>query len=115
MSLLSASAQEGARLVALRYLDQAVSAAQRLHDPMDAEALHDFRVGLRRLRSCLRAYADLLDESVGDKGHRRLSEIADRTNPGRDAEVQLGWLERLGKELHTKHGAGVKWLAGDLE
>src|SRR5262245_37691877 len=113
-SLLSVSAQEGARLVALAYLDQAAAAAERLHDPGDAEALHDFRVGMRRLRSCLRSYDDLLGPSLGDKGQRRLARIAGRTNPGRDAEVQLGWLEKLGPELHARHRPGVRWLAEDL-
>jgi CHAD domain-containing protein/CYTH domain-containing protein len=114
MSLLAASAQEGARLVALGHLDDTASAAARLSDPNDAEALHDFRVGMRRLRSCLRAYDDLLGESVGDKGQRRLSRLASRTNPGREAEVQLGWLEKLGPELPVRHRPGVRWLADDL-
>lgn len=114
MSLLAASAQEGARLVALSHLDAAAAAAARLADPNDTEALHDLRVGMRRLRSCLRAYDDLLGESIGDKGQRRLAQIAARTNPGRDAEVQLEWLEKLGPELPVRHRPGVRWLADDL-
>jgi CHAD domain-containing protein/CYTH domain-containing protein len=112
--LLDTSAQEGVRRVALRCLDEAAAAATRLHDPDDAEALHDFRVGMRRLRSCLRSYDALIGESVGDKGQRRLSRIASATNPGRDAEVQLSWVERLGAQLPVRHRPGVRWLATDL-
>ena len=69
MSLLEASAQEGVRRVALRYLDQAARACKRLEagseDPEEGEsALHDFRVGMRRLRSCLRAYRDVLGNEI---------------------------------------------------
>ena len=52
-ALLPRPPEEGARRLALSYLDQAARARPRLADPADAEALHDFRVGLRRLRSCL--------------------------------------------------------------
>ena len=68
---LSRPPEEGARLLALSFLDQAAQARPRLADPADTEALHDFRVGLRRLRSCLRAY------------RRRISrEACPRSSPG---------------------------------
>ncbi|HEY9420766.1 MAG TPA: CHAD domain-containing protein, partial [Thermoanaerobaculia bacterium] len=66
-NLLARSPEEGARLLALSFLDQARAARPRLADPSDSEALHDFRVALRRLRSCLRAYRSFLDESVPRK------------------------------------------------
>jgi CHAD domain-containing protein/CYTH domain-containing protein len=112
--LLETSVEEGARSIALHYLDQIASAAARLDDASDAEALHDVRVAMRRLRSWLRAFEDVLDESVGDKGQRRLSRLASSTNPGRDSEVLLEWVEKLGANMSARHRAGVQFLAGDL-
>ncbi|MGH7519930.1 MAG: CHAD domain-containing protein [Gemmatimonadales bacterium] len=76
--------------VALTYLDDAVAAAARLGDRTETEALHDFRVAIRRLRVAVRAYPGL-HESVPRKQRRRLRKLARATNPGRDAEVQLAW------------------------
>lgn len=114
-SLLEASAPEGARVVALGYLDQAAAAAARLLEPEDAQALHQFRVGMRRLRSCLLAYDDLLHDSVSKKQRRMLKRIANRTNPGRDAEVQLLWVQKLGESVEPPHAPGVGWIAGRIE
>jgi CHAD domain-containing protein len=94
--LLSRPPEEGARLLALAFLDQAAEARPRLSDPADAEGLHDFRVGLRRLRSCLKAYAAWLD--VPKKLARRLKRLAGATGPGRDTEVQIEWLR--GRSAH---------------
>ena len=113
--LLSRSPEEGARLLALSFLDQAAAARPRLADPDDAEALHDFRVALRRLRSCLRAYRDCLDESVPKKLARRLRRLARSTGPGRDAEVQIEWLRGRRPHLSSYHRAGLAWLLARLE
>src|SRR3970040_32067 len=42
--------------IALTHLDAARAAHERLKGASDTDALHDFRVALRRLRSVLRAY-----------------------------------------------------------
>src|SRR5262245_26126651 len=85
--LLSRPCDEAARALALRFLDEASVARERLQDPHDTEALHDCRVGLRRLRSCLRAYDACLGARISRKMRRRLRDIAASTNAGRDAEV----------------------------
>ncbi|HEY7216075.1 MAG TPA: CHAD domain-containing protein [Thermoanaerobaculia bacterium] len=113
--LLSRSPEEGARLLALSFLDQAAAARPRLADAEDAEALHDFRVALRRLRSCLRAYRDCLDESVPKKLARRLRRLARSSGPGRDAEVQIEWLQGRRAHLSSYHRAGLTWLLARLE
>jgi CHAD domain-containing protein len=107
---LSRPPEEGARLLALSYLDQAAAARTRLADPADAEALHDFRVALRRLRSGLRAYRDLLQDSVPKKLAKRLERLADATGPGRDAEVQLAWLHGQGSRLGSHQRPGHSWM-----
>lgn len=114
-SILEVSTDEGARLVALEHLEDASAAAARLADPSDREALHDFRVALRRLRSWLRAYDAQLGPSVGPRIQRRLRKLARLTGPARDAEVQLAWLERLSADAAPAHEAGLRWLAAELE
>lgn len=101
--------------MALGYLVAASRAAERLDDPADGEALHDLRVAVRRLRSCLRAYQSLLGESVGEKLPRRLRKLGELTGPGRDAEVQLEWLTKLAAEAPPEHEPGARWLAERLE
>jgi CHAD domain-containing protein len=113
--LLSRSPEEGARLLALSFLDQAAGARPRLAHPADAEALHDFRVGLRRLRSCLQAYRAWLKESVPKKLARKLRRLARSTGPGRDTEVQVEWLRGCGPHLSSYHRAGLAWLLARLE
>jgi CHAD domain-containing protein len=113
--LLSRPPEEGARLIALSWLDQATAAFPRLQDPADTEALHDFRVGLRRLRSCLRSYRAYLEESLPKKLRRRLRDLAGSTGPGRDTEVQIEWLRSRSRHLSSYHRAGLSWLLGRLE
>jgi CHAD domain-containing protein len=113
--LLSRPPEEGARLLALAYLDPANAARARLDDPADAEALHDFRVALRRLRSCLRSYRPYLAGSVPGKLAQRLRRLARATGPGRDAEVQIEWLRGRSRHLSSYHRAGLAWLLTGLE
>ena len=113
-SLLEVSAHEGARRVALGYLDQAAAAADRLAGEHADDALHDFRVGMRRLRACARAYDSVLGEEVGTKLRRRLKRVASATNPGRDAEVQLDWVLTVGDTEGAVEKHGVLWLAERL-
>lgn len=114
--LLPRTPEEGARRLALGFLDEAEAALPRLADPDDSdgsddtEGLHDFRVALRRLRSALRSYRDALSGSVPKKLARRLGKLAGATNPGRDAEVQLEWLAIAGKQLGWSGRPGLAWL-----
>ena len=90
MDLLDQSAVQAAATVALAHLDAAAAAATRLTDPSDHDALHDFRVAIRRLRVTIRAYPGV-HESVAKKQRRRLRKLARATNTARDTEVQLLW------------------------
>ncbi len=113
--LLSRPPEEGARLLALSFLDQAAQARPRLADPEDTEALHDFRVGLRRLRSALRAYRKQLGKSVPKKLAKRLKRLAGSTGPGRDTEVQMEWLRGRRPQLAPQHRAGLDWHLAHLD
>jgi CHAD domain-containing protein len=113
--LLNRSAQESSRLLALSYLDQIEHAQGRLRDPQDSEALHAFRVGLRRLRSCIRASRPQLEGSVTKKMQQRLRKLTQATNAGRDTDVQLEWLRKQGQGLGADDLQGLSWLIGRLE
>ncbi len=84
--------EEGARLIALAQLRVADAAAKRLLEGRDEEALHDLRVGVRRLRSTLRSFRPWLRDTLRRRDERRLREHAAGTNEARDAEVGLAWL-----------------------
>jgi CHAD domain-containing protein len=114
-ALLSRPPEEGSRRLALSFLDQAAAAHPRLEDATDTEALHDFRVALRRLRSCLKAYKKPLAGSVPKKLARRLRKLAQATGPGRDTEVQIEWLRGQGKHLSPAHRPGLAWQLHRLD
>jgi len=90
-------------------LDDATAALGRLSDRRDSEALHDFRVGIRRLRSQLRAYRPWLGAAAARKIRRRLRELGAATNPGRDSEIQLAWLELARPSLSRNERSGLNW------
>lgn len=106
---------QAVRSIALGCLDEAGAALERAQDPHDREALHDFRVALRRLRTTLRAYRPLLPGGVPRRLRRRLRELADVTNPARDAEVALTWLRPLETELQSHDRIGLRALVGRIE
>ncbi len=113
-NLPAAPAPGAARRIALSLLDAATAARERLPDTGDAEALHDFRVAMRRLRSTLRAYQPQLEAVVSAKLRRRLRDLARATGEARDVEVQISWLERQRHELPAARRAGVPWLLSRL-
>jgi len=115
IDLLDRSADEAARLLALTYLDEIGLAEGRLADPLDTEALHDFRVALRRLRSCTRAYRTELGGSVSKPMRARLRKLTLATNASRDTEVHLSWLRSQAEQLGPEHTEGLAWLIGRLE
>ncbi|MGH7628492.1 MAG: CHAD domain-containing protein, partial [Gemmatimonadales bacterium] len=113
-SLLDRPAAEAARLLALRLLDDAAAARLRLGRPDDPEALHDFRVAIRRLRSCLRAWRAVLDEGVSPRVVKRLRRLARATGASRDLEVHLAWVVGQAPHLREYQRPGLAWLEGRL-
>jgi CHAD domain-containing protein len=111
--LLDRPAVLAASTVAVAYLDDAVAAAARLRDRSDAEALHDFRVAIRRLRVTVRAYPGL-HESIVRKQRRRLRKLVRATNPARDAEVQLGWFLQRARRFTPSERAALGPLRARL-
>ena len=101
--------EESVRRICLNLLDEARLGARRLDDPDDEEALHDFRVAVRRLRSTVRAWRDELRGSVKKRHRRELKGLQNATGSGRDAEVALEWLDTQQDDLAPEHAAGFAW------
>ncbi len=108
--LLDLPAGAAVARIAGSHLDEAASALRRIKDAKDQEALHDFRVAIRRLRSLLRAYRPWLGRAAGKKVRRRLRDLGRATNAARDAEVQIVWLEAQRQHLARRERAGLNWL-----
>jgi len=112
--LLFRSDEEVARRLALKSLSAALAAERRLDDPFDRDALHEFRVSVRRLRSLLRAYRPQLESAVRAKDRKRLRAIQSATGAGRESDVALRWLRRQHPDLAPEHLAGLNWLSAVL-
>src|SRR6266550_3868884 len=106
-TMLREPVERGVRRVALSLLDAADKAADKLTglskelragdptgDSAGDEALHDFRVAIRRVRSWMRAFQPWLRDDLPRKRMRSLSAIADATRSVRDAAVHLEWLRK---------------------
>lgn len=112
--LLAAAPAPGAATVALQWLAAAQAAAARLARAEDDEALHDFRVALRRLRSTLRLYRPELGRSVPARMRRRVKKMTRATNAARDAEVQLAWLQGARLRLTPPERLARNWWRNRL-
>jgi CHAD domain-containing protein len=111
--LLARPAGKAASAIARVHLDDATAAAKRLGHADDDEALHDFRVAIRRLRVTIRAYP-ILKEAVPRKQRRRLRKLARATNPGRDLEVQIAWFRDHAKQFTASQRAALRGLRARL-
>jgi len=114
-ALLDRPPEAAVRLLALALLDEAKAAARRLESDAHVEALHDFRVALRRLRTLFKAYRGLLRDSVSKKQARTLQELASSTAGARDAEVQLEWLAERRADLEPGARKARSWMVKRLE
>lgn len=113
--LVDLAASEGVRRLAITQLETAGAARARVASSADPEALHDYRVALRRLRSCLRSYRGELASTVTGKSRRRLRRLARATNRSRDLEVHLKWLTAQQATAGELERPGIAWLIARLE
>jgi len=111
-TLLARPARQGATLIAQRRLERVKEAYAQL-SLHDADTLHELRVAMRRLRSCLRTYRRELRGVVSERVRRSLRAAAHRTNPARDADVQLVWLRQRGG-LTAEGRVARQWLIDRL-
>ena len=113
--MLDRRPEETVRLLALSLIETAEEALERIGNREDVEALHDFRVALRRLRSIMRAYRAFLKDSISRKLTDQVADLASATNAGRDAEVLIDWLKGVEPLLLPGQLTGYQWLLGRLE
>ena len=122
-SSLTDPVERGVRLVALSLIgavqkagEELTKCAKELRDGDSAadDALHDFRVAMRRLRSWTRVFKPWLDSDISKKQRRRLSTIADGTRVSRDAAVHLEWLQEQRGLLSARQRLGQAWLSERL-
>lgn len=119
--LLKRPAQHVARVVARRRLENVMQEAARLQaggwkraGGTDPEAVHDFRVALRRLRSWLRALRPALADTVRGGSRRRLRLLSEAAGRVRDLEVQQAALRAVMPTLHRAPADAAAWLAARL-
>lgn len=108
--LLDEDEGRAVRVVGLALLADAAAQRERLPQPDDREALHDFRVAIRRLRSWLRIQGDVLGRSAPARAQKWLRRLARSTNHSRDAEVLAHWLEGERTKLTSRQRVGAIWL-----
>jgi len=113
--LLARPARYAARVVARERLRRVRLAAPPQDEPLGEDALHDFRVALRRLRTWLRAFGLELDDTVGRGTLRRLRRLSRRTGQARDLEVQLLWLTHPTVRLGPLASSAAGTLAARLQ
>lgn len=118
--ILREPVDRGIRLVALSLIDDAKQAADALTSAADDlrnggekgdEALHDFRVAVRHVRSWIRAFKPQLKKSLSKKHRRALSSVSDATRRAREAAVHVKWLQGERRALSARHRVGLGWLA----
>jgi CHAD domain-containing protein len=112
-ALLGTPAQHAVRVIAAALLDD-VHAAHARFEEDDADALHDLRVAMRRLRSWLRAFRPELSDTVRGRTRRKLRALASATNDARDDEVTLAFIARQA-DLPARSRAPVRDIVGRLE
>ena len=112
--LLERPVVETAAALVDRCLSQADRAVRQVGRPGKPEALHDFRVALRRCRGVLRAYRPWLGRAAGKRVRAKLRRLMRQTNRGRDAEVQIVWLESVRPALRRSERAGLNYLVERL-
>lgn len=82
------------RQFAMALLANAAKECDGLSDPKNADALHDLRVSVRRLRTFLKSYQAYLPKAVCKRSRKQLRVLMSATNTWRDSQVQVAWLEQ---------------------
>ncbi|AGA32131.1 CHAD domain containing protein [Thioalkalivibrio nitratireducens DSM 14787] len=101
-----------ARLLMRKRLAVADSLLDKLDDP---EAVHEFRVAVRRARSIEKAYRPYLVDAVTPKLRRRLKDVVAATGAARDTEVQIERLHQRCADPRPHQRPGFDWLEQRLQ
>lgn len=103
------------RRVTPKLLQATIEACDRLADPGDDEALHDFRVASRRLRTHLAAHREHLGPARCKEIRKALHDIVTATNRNRDFEVHRDWLQEQisHKGIAALQRQGLEWMLAE--
>ena len=109
---LRESAALAVHRAAMALLDDARDAAIVLVHATDEDpdALHDFRVAVRRLRSWLQLWKTPLEGTVSRRLRRDVRDIARETGPARDLQVHLEWLRAEHSRVSARSRKDVERL-----
>jgi CHAD domain-containing protein len=102
------------RVVAQARLQRVLEEAARVEVGADPEAIHDFRVALRRLRAWLRAFRPYLSDTVRHGPERRLRSLSRLAGRARDLEVQYQWLTGPRQRRFGPARNAARWLAEEI-
>ena len=108
--LLAEPARLAARTLGRVHLLKVLEEFARIVTDDDPEAVHDFRVALRRLRSWLQAFRPLLEDSVTRGSEQKLRRLSRVAGEARDLQVQVAALREL-----AATGTGTTALAKEAE
>src|SRR5262249_21392268 len=81
----------------------------------EPDAVHDFRVALRRLRTTLRAFRGYLDGCASKLIRRDLKRLARASGDSRDLQVQRSWVAGRRADLPEAGQAGAKWFQNRID
>jgi CHAD domain-containing protein len=81
----------------------------------DEEFLHDYRVAVRRTRSALSLFDEVVPADTSRRGQRIFSDLGRRTNAARDLDVLIHELAQYAEKLPNTHAAGLTALRGEIE
>ena len=93
--LLGQPAGAVARSIGRLFLLKVLEEAARITAHEDPEAIHDFRVALRRLRNWLRAFGPWLEDTVTPASMQRLRRLSRVAGLARDLQVQRLTLRQM--------------------
>lgn len=81
---------------ASRLLDRLAFQCSRAAKTADAEAVHDFRISIRRFTQCLRVFEDFFPGRPLRKTRKRLKRVMDLSAEVRNRDIAIGLLEKSG-------------------
>jgi len=88
---------------------------QLQHDPKDVEALHQFRIHMRKLRALLQEFARFFDPKWLKKHQKLLAKLMKKTNKKRDNDVALINIQTFEKKLGSKNKTSLDSLKHSLK
>lgn len=103
----SMSTHEGVGIILDALLRVMIGAEQGVLGARDADALHDYRVALRRTRSALSLFGELLAPPVRRRGRKLFKDLGRRTTAARDLDVLLLAMPGYTEDLAPAERAGL--------